>query len=66
MTRLQKWLFNAFLIAGLVLLGWGVSDEFGVGWCKMAIGAILFFGTVWLMLRPVESEPGSDDSTSPR
>ncbi len=67
MTLLQKFLFNVFLIAGLVLLGWGVCDEFGVGWSKMAVGAILFFGTLYLLLRPVmpaESEPGSDDSTT--
>lgn len=63
MTRLQKWLFNVFLIAGLVLLWCGVGDEYGTGWSMIVLGAILFFGTVWLMLRPAESEPESDDST---
>ncbi len=56
MTRVQIWLFNVFLVAGLVGIGSGVCDEFGAGWSKMVVGGILFFGTSWLLLRPGEPE----------
>lgn len=66
MTGLQGWVFNTCLVVGLAALGWGIRDKFGSAWCAITVGAILFFGTSWLLLRPAtraDSDTESNDST---
>lgn len=52
MTRLQKYVFNGAMVAGLYMMWRGIKGEFGTTWAQMVIGVLLFFGTAWLLLRP--------------
>ena len=43
----NDWLSDVIFIVGMIAVGWGVYDLFGLGWCSIAVGTILLLISIY-------------------